>query len=266
MGEILASLIWTCVLGLAVGNYATSFVYRMPKQESPFTKHPYCGGCGTMLQVKDLFPAVSWLMLKGRCRYCAMEIPSVYFWTEIFCAIIFMIGVLSMGFSESYILVIIAGTCVVTLWGLEFRVQKIFNSLLVLIAAIGFSYRILQDGTIYPSMYGIFWGAALPMFWWRFRQDKNNLNGEKERFVIPQTVALGATAGAWFATFGLFVFVILWAAFSVIYKAAAKHVLSWPENLKTAPYAFALMLLMLFPNVIPQVYASMVELLHTLVR
>lgn len=260
MDIILITIIWTVVLGLAVGNYATSFVYRLPKAESPFTKHPYCGGCGTMLQPKDLFPAVSWLLLRGKCRYCAMEIPAVYFWTEIFCAAIFMLGAFSLGFSEAYMLAIVAGACVVTLWGLELRVRKIFYILLIIIAAIGVIYRTLLDGTIYNAMYGVFWGAGLPLVWWRLRQDKHNLNGEKERLAIPHTVALGATAGAWFAPFGLVVFVAVWVLFSLLYKLAARSVKAWPAGLLTAPYSFALMLLILYPQIIATAEQAMLGL------
>lgn len=245
--DLLSSLIWACALGLAVGNYATSFIFRMPRNESPFTKHPYCGGCGTMLAVKDLFPAVSWLLLKGRCRYCEMPIPPVYFWTEIFCALIFMLGVWSYGFSEAYLLVVAAGTVAVTLWGLELRTGKLFFSVLLLLAAIGLVYRTLLDGTIFDAMFGMFWGAGIPMALWRMRMGSNT-TGEKERLAIPHTVALGAAAGVWLAPFGLMVFVLVWGACTLLYRAAAKGREHWPDGLLTAPFNVALMALILWPQ------------------
>ncbi len=261
MAEILITLIWTIALGVSVGYYATSFVYRMPKGESPFTKHPYCGGCGTMLQVKDLYPAVSWLLLRGKCRYCSMEIPSVYFWTEVFTAVIFALGALSLGFNQSYVLLIIGGTCVVTLWALEYRVKQIFYSVLILIAAIGVINRTLLDGSIYPAAYGILWGAGIPMIWWRLRQPKDNLNGEKERIALPHSVALGATAGAWFGSFGLAVFVVVWVMLSLLYKAIAKRNTAWPADVETAPYSVALMLLAIYPQIIVAAETTLTALL-----
>lgn len=247
--ELLASLIWTCMLGLAVGNYATSFVFRLPRNESPFTKHPYCGGCGTMLGVKDLFPAFSWLFLKGRCRYCEMPIPAVYFWMEVFCALIFMFGVWSYGFSEAYILVVTGGTVGVTLWALEARAGRVFHSVLLLLAAIGLVYRTLLDGTTMDAFYGMIWGAALPMIWWRARMDKHNTTGESQRLVIPPALALGATAGVWLATFGLMVFVALWAVFALAQRLSLKRSAEGQaQPLLTEPFVAALMVLVLFPQ------------------
>lgn len=242
-----ASLIWVCVLGLAVGNYATSFVFRMPRSESPFTKHPYCGGCGTMLAVKDLFPAVSWLLLRGKCRYCDMVIPPVYFWTEIYCALIFMLGVVSYGFSEEYLLVVMGGTAAVTLWGLEWRTGKLFYSVLMLLAALGLAFRILQDGTIFDALYGMIWGAGIPMAWWRFRMGENT-TGAEQRLAMPLTVALGATAGLWLATFGLLLCVVLWGMLHMLYRLVARNQTDWPQDALTPAFCTALMALVLWPQ------------------
>lgn len=256
---LLSSLIWTCALGLAVGNYATSFIFRMPRGESPFTKHPYCGGCGTMLQPKDLLPAVSWLVLKGRCRYCEMIIPPVYFWTEIFCALAFMLGVWSYGWTEAYLLVAAGGTVAVTLWGLELRTGKLYYSVLLALAAVGLVYRTLLDATVFDALFGLVWGAGIPMALWRMRMDKDNMNGEKQRLTIPPSVALGATAGIWLATFGLLVFVVLWGFGAVAYRWVAARREGWPADLRTPAFCMALMLLVLSPQFIEGAQAWLVE-------
>ncbi len=252
MELLLINLVWTLALGLAVGNYATSFVFRMPEKQapSPFTKHPFCGGCGTMLQTKDLFPAVSWLLLGGKCRYCDMEIPAVYFWVELLCAFIFMAGVVSLGWSEEYLLVVVAGTVVITLWALEVRTQRIYYSLLLLIASAGFIYRTLLDGTLYDALFGMVWGAMVPLFVWRIREGKANPNGEKEPMQMPPSAALWATAGAWLAPFGLLVFIGLWVLYWLAYRTLASFVGTWPKQLATAPFGLALMTLILWPDIL----------------
>lgn len=259
MEMLLASLIWVGVLGLAVGNYATSFIFRMPRNESPFTKHPYCGGCGTMLTPKDLFPAVSWLMLKGKCRYCDMVIPPVYFWTEIFCAFIFMAGVVTYGFSEEYLLVVTGGTVAVTLWGLEWRTGKLYFPVLLALGALGLVYRTLLDDTLFDALFGMIWGAGIPMVWWRLRMDGSNPNGEKEPLRMPLTVALGALAGIWLATFGLLVFVLLWGVFQILYRMAARRHEEWPQDVLTPAFCTALMVLVLWPQALAELQVLLLE-------
>ncbi|MCH2547656.1 MAG: prepilin peptidase [Alphaproteobacteria bacterium] len=219
----------------------------MPKAESPFTKHPYCGGCGTMLEVKDLFPGFSYPMLGGKCRHCSMSIPSIYWWTEIFCAVIFMWAVVTYGWQEAYLPVVLGGTVAVTLWGLEMRSGRIFGSALLFLASIGVVYRTLLDGTIYDATYGLIWGAMVPLIIWRLRADPENLNGEKARLSIPLTAILGATAGLWLGAFGLLLFVPLWGISVVAYKAIAKTKAAWPDHSDTVPFVFALMLMVLNP-------------------
>lgn len=239
------------MLGLAVGNYATSFVYRLPKQESSFTRHPYCDDCGTMLTPKDLFPAFSWLFLRGRCRYCGVSIPSLYFWMEIFCATLF-VAALTLESMESYLLVVTAFSCIVTLWALEVQTRRIYSILMIAIVGLGMVYRTLFDGSYYPSLYGAFWGAGVPMVWWRLRQGRKDVTGKDERLVIPAYIALGAAAGTWLAPQGLAVFAGLWVAFFLLYRTACATVApAWPKKLQTVPFSLALCTLILFPEWIP---------------
>jgi leader peptidase (prepilin peptidase) / N-methyltransferase len=68
---IIIGIIWMLVLGPAVGNYACSVVYRLPRGKTPFERHPYCGHCNADLKPIDLFPIWSWLSTKGKCRFGA---------------------------------------------------------------------------------------------------------------------------------------------------------------------------------------------------
>lgn len=96
------AIILLLIAGLSIGNYACSVVYRLPRGQTPFEKHPFCGSCGTMLQPVDLFPVLSFLATRGRCRYCGAGIPAIYTAIEIVCAAVligyyFMFG-LTPGF------------------------------------------------------------------------------------------------------------------------------------------------------------------------
>lgn len=97
------AVIMLLVAGTAIGNYACSVVYRLPRGQTPFEKHPYCGSCGTMLKPIDLFPVLSFLMTRGRCRYCASAIPAVYTLIEIACAVILIGYYFTFGIGAEYI-------------------------------------------------------------------------------------------------------------------------------------------------------------------
>lgn len=48
-----------------------------------------CPNCHHELAAKDLVPVVSWLMLKGKCRYCSLPISRQYPLVEILTAVLF---------------------------------------------------------------------------------------------------------------------------------------------------------------------------------
>lgn len=97
-------LIWMVVLGPAVGNYACSVVYRLPRGKTPFERHPYCGHCNADLKPIDLFPIWSWVSTRGKCRYCAGEIPSIYTVIELLSGAVFIGYFLHFGMSEQFLL------------------------------------------------------------------------------------------------------------------------------------------------------------------
>src|SRR5438128_1277785 len=116
---VLCGVIWSIALGFAVGNYACSLVHRLPRGRLLLDKKPYCGTCGTMLQVKDLFPVISALLLRHRCRYCGTPFPVSHTWTEVLVGALFVLSFFEFSFSDQYILVAGTGVFLITLAAIE---------------------------------------------------------------------------------------------------------------------------------------------------
>src|ERR1700733_1151224 len=91
IGYVLCGIIWAVALGFAVGNYACSLVHRLPRGRLILDKPPYCGHCGEPLQTRDLFPVVSALLLRHRCRYCHTPFPVSHTWTELLVGLLFVL-------------------------------------------------------------------------------------------------------------------------------------------------------------------------------
>jgi leader peptidase (prepilin peptidase)/N-methyltransferase len=75
-------------LGLVLGSFTTCVVYRVPRKLSLWRQNngsyrSFCPQCHAELHTKDLIPVFSWLLQKGRCRYCQAPIPSHYLWIEL---------------------------------------------------------------------------------------------------------------------------------------------------------------------------------------
>lgn len=71
------------VLGLCMGSFVNALVWRVHEQSqgrqlSILKGRSMCPRCGHRLAAADLAPVLSWLALKGRCRYCGRRISAQY--------------------------------------------------------------------------------------------------------------------------------------------------------------------------------------------
>jgi prepilin signal peptidase PulO-like enzyme (type II secretory pathway) len=67
-------LVVLVVFGLVFGSFVNAFVWRLHAKRDFMRERSECTHCHHVLAAKDLIPVVSWLMLRGRCRYCGKKI------------------------------------------------------------------------------------------------------------------------------------------------------------------------------------------------
>ena len=78
------------VFGACIGSFLNVCIYRLPLGQSVVFEPSHCTGCGRRLGVRDLVPLISYLLLKGRCRYCAALISARYPLVELLTALLFV--------------------------------------------------------------------------------------------------------------------------------------------------------------------------------
>lgn len=89
------------LLGLCFGSFVNALVWRLhkqsaakklkdPKKYSISQGRSMCVHCGHQLGVTDLLPIVSWLGLRGKCRYCRKKIPWQYPLVELATPLLFV--------------------------------------------------------------------------------------------------------------------------------------------------------------------------------
>lgn len=82
-------IIILAILGLVLGSFANVVVWRLKSGESITTGRSMCPECKHQLTARDLVPVLSWLNLKGKCRYCKKPISIQYPVAELLTAFIF---------------------------------------------------------------------------------------------------------------------------------------------------------------------------------
>lgn len=76
------------VFGVIIGSFLNVYIYRFHTGKS-LGGHSHCLSCGMQLTWFELFPLLSYLVLRGSCRSCGCRIPSRYFWVELLTGTLF---------------------------------------------------------------------------------------------------------------------------------------------------------------------------------
>jgi leader peptidase (prepilin peptidase)/N-methyltransferase len=124
------------VLGALIGSFANVVIYRLPRRQSIVFPGSHCPRCRHRLGVGDLIPILSWLLLRGRCRYCQAAISARYPLVEALMAGGFVLLALRWPL-ESY------GATVLPLLALF--------AMLVMLALIDIDQQILPDSLTLPG-------------------------------------------------------------------------------------------------------------------
>lgn len=124
------------LFGALIGSFANVVIYRLPKGQSIAFPRSHCPHCRHPLSVRDLIPIASWLLLRGRCRYCQAAISPRYPLIEALMAAGFVVLVLRWPI-EVY------GATVLPLLALF--------AMLVMMAAIDIDKQILPDSLTLPG-------------------------------------------------------------------------------------------------------------------
>ena len=84
------------IIGTLFGSFFTLAVYRIPLGLNILYEHSFCPKCNTKLKFIDLIPILSYLGLKGKCRYCGKKVRIRYLLLEVLSGAVFVLLTLSL--------------------------------------------------------------------------------------------------------------------------------------------------------------------------
>lgn len=76
-------LISYTLLGLIIGSFLNVCIYRIPLRRSIVRPGSHCPQCGSPVKYRDNIPVISWLILRGKCRFCKTPISAQYPFVEL---------------------------------------------------------------------------------------------------------------------------------------------------------------------------------------
>ena len=89
-GTFVYILAMAFIFGACMGSFLNCAAWRICHNESVLKGHSHCAVCNHVLGLWDLIPIFSFLMLKGRCRYCGEKMAVRYVIAEILSGLVFV--------------------------------------------------------------------------------------------------------------------------------------------------------------------------------
>lgn len=178
--------------------------YRLINNYSPIKPRSFCPLCKKPLKWYDLIPVISWLNLKGQCRYCSNKISFLYPLIELLTAIIFvfLFNFISYKYWLSYS-IFISALMVVIRTDLEFMLISSFTTLYLVPIGIIFAFFNLLQISLVNSILGATLGYIFLLFISKifYKLRKKNGLGQGDIELICLIGSFTGIFGVWFSLF-----------------------------------------------------------------
>ncbi|HDH04994.1 MAG TPA: prepilin peptidase [Nitrospirae bacterium] len=124
------------IFGLITGSFLNVCIYRMPRDLSIVSPSSRCVSCGTPVRFYDNIPALSYILLMGKCRQCKAKLSVRYPLVEFLNAVLYVLVLNRFGYDSPWVLL----------------VYFAFTSSLIVIFFIDLEHQIIPDSITLPGI------------------------------------------------------------------------------------------------------------------
>ncbi|MBI4311670.1 MAG: prepilin peptidase [Chloroflexi bacterium] len=128
-----SAILFSALFGLAIGSFLNVIMDRLPAGGSLVRGRSHCDSCGRALRPWDLAPVASYLLLRGKCRYCGSRIPRRVLAVEVAAGLLFALAAWQLGATAQGV------------------IAMTFASILIVVFVIDLEHRLVLDAVTYPS-------------------------------------------------------------------------------------------------------------------
>jgi leader peptidase (prepilin peptidase)/N-methyltransferase len=154
-------------IGACIGSFLNVCIGRWPHDESVVAPRSRCPKCGLQIAWYDNIPMVSWLLLRGKCRGCALPISAQYPIVELVVGLLWLAAVLHFGPTFAALRV------------------AVFATIMLGIAVTDFKHYLIPDGFTVSGLIFVLVTSIVAAF-----------RVEPSPFAMPYDALIGACAGA----------------------------------------------------------------------
>ena len=137
------------ISGLVVGSFLEVVIYRIPRKLSIIKPASFCPTCKKKIAFYDNIPLLSFIILRGRCRYCKNKIPLNTLLVEIITALLFLANYIFFGLTMGTVTGIIFCSALVAISFIDIDFGIIPNVIVLPLAAIGLALNTIFRSSVW---------------------------------------------------------------------------------------------------------------------
>lgn len=179
------------IFGATIGSFLNVVIYRLPRAESVVAPPSHCFSCGARLTIIDLFPVLSYLWLRGRCRHCGKGFSPRYALVEVACGLLAVACVMHFWLTLYALGIFIVSLCLIAIFFIDLDYMIIPDEFVAVIALVGLAingYDLVVRGALTVSDMDIRRGPAALLF-------QESLGNSHFNIFLP-TAIVGMLVGA----------------------------------------------------------------------
>lgn len=143
------------ILGAALGSFFNVLIYRLPRGQSIITPPSHCGDCQRLIPFYLNIPIVSYIVLKGRCKYCGAK----YHWHHLLVEIITPLILIGIFLQYGLFSIVFVKYAVLALWMIPIFFIDAFHQIIphklsIPLIPLGLLFALIPNGDvgIYSSL------------------------------------------------------------------------------------------------------------------
>ena len=150
------------ILGLAVGSFLNVCIHRLPEGKSIFFPGSHCPQCSKKIKFYDNIPVLSFILLKGKCRFCVSKISVQYPLVELLTAFLFLGAYLWQGLSLGFFSAIVLGCLLIIVFFVDLKHRIIPDVITLPGIVIGLAFALISPQIrILDSLLGLLIGGGV---------------------------------------------------------------------------------------------------------
>ena len=125
------------IFGILIGSFLNVCIYRIPKGENVTTTRSHCMACGNVIKWYDLIPVISYILLRGKCRFCKTKLSVQYPIIEILNGLLYLLIAAVAGINIKSVLTMFLTSALIVIAVIDWRTYEIPFGLNVFIGLLG---------------------------------------------------------------------------------------------------------------------------------